>query len=187
MDKYGSGIHADDIAKSILRYREMNRKGKMSDKVAKEEEDMAWEAAEEEGLTKAVQRALQRMTEAIPASSIIGALYEEAEASGIEVGHIFVSSWGYDQTNIDFYEVVKVSGAMATIRKIEKRLVSGRGDATEYVEPIRGRFVGEPMRRRVKEMTMGGKKRYYVSINTYAGAFSWGGKPEGQTGAAYGR
>lgn len=35
-----------------------------------------------------------------------------------KVGDIFDSSWGYDQTNVDFFECVGVKGKMLEIRKI---------------------------------------------------------------------
>lgn len=35
-----------------------------------------------------------------------------------EVGQIFVYSYGYDQTNIEFYQVTKVSGRKVTLREI---------------------------------------------------------------------
>ena len=36
-------------------------------------------------------------------------------------GDIFVSSWGYDQTNVDFYEVVKVAAKTVTLIPIERK------------------------------------------------------------------
>lgn len=35
-----------------------------------------------------------------------------------KVGDIFYTSWGYDQTNVDFFEVTKVSGKMLTVAAI---------------------------------------------------------------------
>ena len=37
-------------------------------------------------------------------------------------GDIFVSSWGYDQTNVDFYEVVKVAAKTVTLIPIERKV-----------------------------------------------------------------
>lgn len=37
---------------------------------------------------------------------------------GVQVGDIFYSSWGYDQTNVDYFEVVKVTAKMATVKEI---------------------------------------------------------------------
>jgi hypothetical protein len=35
-----------------------------------------------------------------------------------KVGDIFYTSWGYDQTNVDFFEVTKVAGKMLTVQAI---------------------------------------------------------------------
>ena len=42
-------------------------------------------------------------------------------ASAIIVGDIFYSSWGYDQTNVDFYQVVKTTPKTIALKKIDKK------------------------------------------------------------------
>lgn len=38
----------------------------------------------------------------------------------LELGHVFVASWGYDQTNVDFYQVVRIVGPHTVdVRKIK--------------------------------------------------------------------
>lgn len=58
----------------------------------------------------------------------------------VEVGDIFASSWGYDQTNVDFYEVVGVtpSGKSVRIVPIAKEVVEGAGTAYTRVKAIPG-------------------------------------------------
>jgi len=59
---------------------------------------------------------------------------------GVEIGDIFYTSWGYDQTNIDFFEVVAVTEKMATVKPIrEKRTETGwlRGET----EPMPGEYI----------------------------------------------
>lgn len=41
-----------------------------------------------------------------------------AEGHALRVGDILRSLWGYEQTNVDFYEVVAVSGSMVTLREL---------------------------------------------------------------------
>jgi len=45
--------------------------------------------------------------------------------SKIKVGDLFSSSWGYEQTNVDFYQVVAVKGKSFTIRQIKSRTIDG--------------------------------------------------------------
>lgn len=54
------------------------------------------------------------------------------------VGSLLSSSWGYDQTNVDFYEVVALNGkTMVTIEKIGGKSADGDDDAyhDHYVSP----------------------------------------------------
>jgi len=99
----------------------------------------------------------------------------------VVVGDIFVSSWGYDQTNIDFYEVIKTTGKMAIIRKLEKKIVK-RSVPNEYVMPVKGRYAGAPLRKKIQEYS--GKPKF--KINSYANAYPWSGKPEASTMSQYG-
>ena len=40
---------------------------------------------------------------------------------GVKTGDIFYTSWGYEQTNIAFFEVVAVTAKMATVKPIKDR------------------------------------------------------------------
>lgn len=67
----------------------------------------------------------------------------------LEVGHILVASWGYEQTNVDFYEVTKVTGARTVeIREIGSNIVSGDGHAGKVI-PASGQYTGPAMRKQV--------------------------------------
>ncbi|HKH21551.1 MAG TPA: hypothetical protein VKB53_11840 [Gammaproteobacteria bacterium] len=70
----------------------------------------------------------------------------------LKVGDILVCSWGYDQTNIDYYEVVKVVGSSSVdIRELARESVcDGYNMACRYV-PVPGRYIGDIMRKRVQE------------------------------------
>jgi len=102
-----------------------------------------------------------------------------------KVGEILYTSGGYEQTNVYFYEVVGVSGATATLRKINKRHVPA--ESTQYetaVMPIPGSYAGEPMKKRVQKATYGGP--YKVKISDNVTAFLWDGKVKRETAAGYG-
>ena len=63
-------------------------------------------------------------------------------------GDIFVSSWGYDQTNVDFYEVVKVAAKTVTLIPIERK-VQLKGFMRYTAMPIPGSGKGKAFRRRI--------------------------------------
>jgi acetyl-CoA acetyltransferase len=93
----------------------------------------------------------------------------------VQIGTIFASSWGYDQTNVDFYEVVKVTKASVVIREIAKQQETSDGGWTGYVNPRPGEFSGEAMTRRLKA---GWDNTPGVKVNSCAWARLWDGKPQ---------
>ena len=97
----------------------------------------------------------------------------------LKVGDVLYSSWGYDQTNVDFYEVIKIIGkAMVEVCKIGGRVDHGDGPC-EYVVPVPGSYIDEPMKKRATSDN-------YIRIASYATAGPWGGNPVYQTGWGYG-
>lgn len=97
------------------------------------------------------------------------------------VGDIIVSHWGYEQTNVDFYEVMGASPKSIVIRKVRQKLLNPSTriqDGTELVVPVPGAYEGSPL----KKVPSGDS----VKISSYAYAHKWGGKPEHQTPAEFG-
>lgn len=100
----------------------------------------------------------------------------------LKLGAILSSSWGYDQTNVDFYEVVAVVGNNSVkIQKIGQALAEEQkgGPSAEYVVPVPGSYKGEPMLKRVSAGN-------YIRLNSYSGASVWSGNPKYQTAWGWG-
>lgn len=55
----------------------------------------------------------------------------------VSVGDILEYSWGYDQTNVDFFQVVKVSGSSLRLRPIQSK-VSETGFMSGNSVPLKG-------------------------------------------------
>lgn len=90
----------------------------------------------------------------------------------LKVGDILRTSWGYDQTNIDFYQVVELRGKCnIVIRETAQDRVETTGRDTWTTIPRRNVFRGAPM---VKRAQQGNS----VRIASYAMAYPWSGKPE---------
>ena len=62
------------------------------------------------------------------------------------VGDILHTCWGYDQTNVEYFEVVEVRGKHVVLREIARET-----QETEFMQgncvPIPGKYIGEPFRR----------------------------------------
>ena len=101
---------------------------------------------------------------------------EPAATVTVAVGTIYCARWGYDQTNIDYYEVTSTTAKTLELRPIAKRRVEATGDLSEMVEPIPGQYAGEPFRRRIAAGSAD-----TVRINSYAWASPWDGNPDHAT------
>ena len=97
----------------------------------------------------------------------------------LKVGDILVSSWGYDQTNIDFYEVVEVGEKSVKIREIDGKILPSGEQTQEKVMPAPGHFKGPPMLKLVG-------KGDSVRIKSFAWAHKWDGNPQYQTAFGFG-
>ena len=68
----------------------------------------------------------------------------------LQVGDVLVCSWGYDQTNVDWYEVTaRIGSTMVEVRKIAAESVQD-GDMVGRCTPVRGKFTGAPFKARVQ-------------------------------------
>jgi hypothetical protein len=76
---------------------------------------------------------------------------QRAGGHSLVVGDVLVSSWGYDQTNYDYYQVTRLVGIQSVeIRELAKQVASTgwlQGDCV----PLKNSFKGEPMVKRVNE------------------------------------
>ena len=103
--------------------------------------------------------------------------YKEPEHN-IKVGDIFYNSWGYEQTNIDFYQVVKATKKTITLTGIKET-------AKEYnmqgmngtVVPLKDNFVNDKEIRKTPYLFNG---EWYVNFE-YGIGKQWEGKEVGFT------
>ena len=103
----------------------------------------------------------------------------EEAYGGLEVGAIFYSSWGYEQTNINFYQVVGIKGKNLTIQEIGKKRVS-ESIASEMVVPAPEIKIGETFTKRLN--SYGGLSFEYRSASPY----NYGNKGVHQTAYGWG-
>jgi len=98
----------------------------------------------------------------------------------LKVGNILYTSWGYDQTNVDFYQVVEVVGkCTVVVREVAHKTINGSGGPSESVVAVKDSFIGEPMTKRSNSTNC-------VRIASYASASPWDGQPKHQTGFGWG-
>jgi hypothetical protein len=91
---------------------------------------------------------------------------------------ILYAAWGYDQTNIDFYKVLKVTSNFATIIEIAK---AGTYDpvsmtGTTMPDPEAPAVDKKQLRRKIHWFASGGIP--YLKITSYSCAYPWDGVPK---------
>lgn len=125
------------------------------------------------------------------------------QAATVKIGDVFVRSWGYDQTNVDFYEIVSVSktGKTAKARRIKNAIVASTGQSdrvTAATSP--DRFLDNPGCARCSNCHPGEagwdghtftdeytwQARYDRVTDDYDHAYRWDGEPEYQTALGWG-
>lgn len=85
------------------------------------------------------------------------------KAKNVKIGDVFACSWGYDQTNVDFYQVVKRSPKTVTLREIEKTQTGETGFMSGEVRPVLNAFIGDPLRRNLTGESVKIKSYMYAS------------------------
>lgn len=61
---------------------------------------------------------------------------------GVKVGDIFRMSWGYEQTNVDYFQVVELKGStMIKIREIASKFIRSESSLSGYVKPAKDAFL----------------------------------------------
>ena len=111
--------------------------------------------------------AMQEFFEAVRASEAFKAKQaaeREAAPRGLEVGDVLRCSWGYEQTNIDFYQVTRMVGK----KSVELRAIRQQSEATGWCRgncvPLPNHFTqGKPFRRQARKGA--------VRINSFSHAF----------------
>lgn len=90
----------------------------------------------------------------------------------MKIGDILVSQWGYEQTNVSFYEVVKATPKTVELMAIEKE-TKPTGFMQFDAMPLPGKHQGEKFRRRIDTCSSVPSCR----ITSCEYAYLWNGKP----------
>jgi len=98
---------------------------------------------------------------------------------GLKVGDILYSVWGYEQTNVNFYQVTAVKDKFVEIREIAKKVDSYGSSGENRVVPVPNRFVGP-------EQTKMVLPHDWVKIHSYELARKWDGRPLYETNPVFG-
>ena len=101
-----------------------------------------------------------------------------AVSTNYEVGAILYDSWGFEQTNIDFYCIVKVSGEFVTVLPMTKICGEMTFGLTRENTPGEIDFSAKPIRKKLKSFN--GEISGFSLRNYTGGGWCnlWNGKPK---------
>lgn len=91
----------------------------------------------------------------------------------LNIGDILDSHWGYEQTNVDYYEVVGLTPKGVKIRQIESQR-SYTGSMCGECVPVKGMYRGDVKTKQVKATSNGDA---YLKLTSFSSAWKWDGKP----------
>jgi hypothetical protein len=106
--------------------------------------------------------------------------------SRIKEGDIFYMSWGYDQTNIDYFKVKKLIGKSSVeLVPIESRIDFDKSNKySDAVMPYPA-AEGKPMKKKIIYAYWDNFREARITMNSYANAYQWDGQPKMQTNINY--
>jgi len=100
---------------------------------------------------------------------------EKIDPETLEKGDIFVRSWGYDQTNVDYAKVIYItaSGKSAKLQRIGSKSIESMGSMADRVMP------DIEIELKDYKVILGRIKRYSSGTSLYCGDYhKWDGKPD---------
>ncbi len=95
--------------------------------------------------------------------------------SSLKVGDILYTSWGYDQTNVDFFQVVNIpSKCFVDLRKLKQEYTykDGNSSMSAYTSGVKDAFSGSDILKRKVD------SRDSVKIGQCETAWVWDGNPK---------
>lgn len=117
------------------------------------------------------------------ASTAVAAASEKKSKYGIKAGDVLTDSWGYEQTNVEFYLVTKIiSSCKIEIVELGHIQTETNSSMSGYVVPDYDNRIGEPVVKMVAqdsyEKRTGG---WHVKISSCISLTAWNGEPEFQS------
>jgi len=98
-----------------------------------------------------------------------------------KVGDFICCSWGYDQTNIDFYMITEiVSDRSVRLAKVKSKVYESE-ETYDLVVPT-NEIIGKTQLKKVGRNTL----NEYVKFSSFEYGFKWSGQPKHKTNSLYG-
>lgn len=107
---------------------------------------------------------------------------EKVNKFGVKVGDLFYASWGYEQTNVDFFQVIELVGTSSVrIRQVVPKMIKEEATCgmaadrtyevpTEILPPSKhGHFVEDNEKGDLKRVTLGYQNQVVINVGRKGG------------------
>ena len=91
-----------------------------------------------------------------------------------QVGDVLYCSWGWEQTNIDFYQVVSATAKTIKVKKLKAVTLYNASAMTGLTQAVRDKFENDEILTR-KPYNYG---EWAIKIEYYSHATLWNGEPK---------
>ena len=106
----------------------------------------------------------------------------------VKIGDIFCFSWGYEQTNVDYFQVVALKGTkQVIIREIAYEIAETTGLESYKVRPVKdsfiqnSQFIQDNEIGAVKQVKQLGNGTIYINIESFGWCSLWDGNDDTMT------
>ena len=110
-----------------------------------------WYETEQQRLDKinAVVKQAKKIKEIKDQQKQIKKQKKEQVLKDLKVGDIFHSSWGYDQTNANVYQLISFKGSTGVFREVSQQTTKVVSGMSEYRKAVPDSFVGPEFKARI--------------------------------------
>lgn len=96
----------------------------------------------------------------------------QVDDATVRIGDIFHTSWGYEQTNVEFYQVVSLHGTKTVgLCEIASQIVKDTGGYSARVRPVPDKFISDEVYKRRVRVRGSGSYSVSVRFESYRSAY----------------
>lgn len=96
----------------------------------------------------------------------------QVDGTTVRIGDIFHTCWVYEQTNVEFYQVVSLHGTKtAGLREIASQIVKDTGWCSADVRPVPDKFIRDEVHKRRVRVRGSGYDSVSVRFNDVTNAY----------------
>ena len=96
------------------------------------------------------------------------------EVQAVKVGDIFYTSWGYDQTNVEFFKVVRCTDKSVWVQETGQKCQYSEHGNGDYWTTVSD---GQPLVREMRDWENGGYKKVTAGISMHRLRARYNGSP----------